>query len=137
MIDLWITNVTPAQWDAIAPAEGADEEVWHYTYRNAVRVDNRIDLIGSAGQIEALLALLPTATVAGEWRQGDGQPMPDNVPATVIASHPDIIEYDQDANQTGTRTPTIGDQNEAHRFLGQTTRRAARAFSKGFSRGFS
>lgn len=139
-LEAWI-YCKPAAWDALAPAEGAAKEIWHYPYNNAVtgfwndyagghRVYN---VIGVETALKALVNLLDESDLAQvfAWRQGAGMvsrsiwPPGANRAAVlaVMKDHPD------------TSPATYANPNWGHVFLGQGTRIFAGGFSLGFSEG--
>lgn len=123
--------VQPAAWAAIAPAEGVAKDIWHYTYRNAVWLNQaplaggfeKCNVPGNQAQIQALIDQLNPVDIkwAYAWDRSNGYDSLDFLPtdpATLIAD-------------VGPNPSDIG-----HSFAGQTKKIYAGGFSNGFSSGF-
>ncbi len=126
--------VIPSAWAAIAPAEGATKEIWHYAYRNAIWLNpaqhpplpggfEKCNVIGNSGQLQALLNQLDPADVKWNqaWEQGPGFDSLDFWP-----TDPATLETDVGADPS-----SIG-----HRFAGQSDRIYAGDFSDDYSGDF-
>ncbi len=122
--------IKPAAWDAIVL--GADKEIWHYAYRNAVSgywLDlpggfRPYNVIGNQGQLEALAAQFDPADIDGDgdaWEQGTGL---------------DALDF-WETNVARIQSVMKSPDEWGHSFSGQKPRRYASGFAaKAFSRGF-
>ena len=142
LLEAWL-YVKPAAWDAIAPVDGADKEIWHYAYRNAITGFWKTYTGGfevynippsSQAQIQAIIDQLSPADVAHvfAWKQGNGMVSrnvwpPGENRAAVLAVMKDLPD----------ETPaSYSEPNWGHVFLGQSRRIFSGGFSSGFSEGF-
>ena len=122
--DTWIA-CTATVWDAIAPAEEAPKEIWHYAYDNARKgfVDDFngkpvYHVLVTTEQREALLTALNThtpgaAATLSSYEQGTGF---DDLevyhdPADVLSVMPDFVTYDQDGNPISTEPASYDKPN--------------------------